>query len=68
MVLLAESTKQGYCPLCGNKLPEEPYNSEMEEGVIYWYFSCGKCEATYIEEVYNDREEYQYSNAWKPRN
>lgn len=65
MVLLAESTKKGCCPLCGNKLGEA-YNSEMIDGVNYWYYSCGKCEATYVEEVYNHMEEYQYSNAWKP--
>lgn len=66
MKLLAEGAKQGYCPLCGNKLPIEPYNSEMEDNVNYSYFSCGKCEATYIEEVYDSNENYKYSNAWKP--
>lgn len=65
MILLAESMKKGYCPLCGNKLGES-INEEYEDGTLYVYYECGKCEATQIEEIYSVRHKYCGSNAWKP--
>lgn len=66
MRLLAENNKQGYCPLCGSKLGDA-YKVEYEDGEIYRYYDCGKCEATQIEEVYTiSAEQYVGSNAWKP--
>ena len=67
MELLAESTRKRYCPLCGNKLGES-INEEYEDGYLYVYYECGKCEATQIEEVYSIRYEYTGTNAWKPNN
>lgn len=65
MKLLAENTKQGYCPLCGAKLGEYT-NKEYEDGYFYYYYDCGKCDATQIEEVWQVNEQYSCSNAWKP--
>ena len=66
MILLAESNKFGYCPLCGNKLGDY-VREEEEDNAYYLYYNCGKCEATEIEEVYSLNNIYKGSNAWKPR-
>jgi hypothetical protein len=67
MLLLAESTKHSYCPLCGNRLGDYE-KEELEDDYNYLYYTCGKCEATQIEEVYTTDWEYISSNAWKPMN
>lgn len=65
MELLAENTRKGYCPKCNSKLGE-CIKREYEDDYIYFYYECGKCNATQIEEVYSVNLEYKYTNAWKP--